>query len=1202
MKILRLNLCNLASIAGEHSIDFESEPLSNAGLIAITGKTGAGKSTLLDAMCLALYDQIPRLNGAVGSLKDPSGQGISIKDSKNILRRGTTIGFAELEFIALDQKRYIARWDIRRARNKMDGNLKVDRAIRCVEDQRILTQKISECTPTIEKLIGLSFEQFTRAVLLAQSEVGAFLKAKDQDRADLLEYLTNSHIFSVVSQKAFEKTKEIRQQKEQLQSLIGHIELLSEEQVVELKQQHEQSRLQLRSQQQAEKLLQNDLRWHQQQHVLHTEIQAKKEFYWVQVDANEKMAAQKALLEKLDQFQSIRDAFVQQKNIQQQRAELKQQQTIFLTQFHSLEQQYLQHQTQLNALIVALKTQQQQHVEFKPTLEQTLDLDNQIDVLIKQYKNTQTQIEQILTNQIQPFTQQQLILQQQLQLIQQDHQKLEQQLLTSQNLAVFDREPQATIERLQQFEKLQQQIQQKNEAYTQYSSSELREQLAERYLQQRVLIQQYGDLNKMEQQQSTLRQQQSSAQDCLHHVEQTLFLLQQIFKDQQEQQQIQIHHAQLLVQSKTLQHDIEQAQQQYLSAQKAREQVQELFAQQRLLQTQSVQDLRAQLQPDTACMVCGSNEHPFVSHQELLHSALQHVQDIQLQQGQNEETQAHEALQKLILDQSRLHTLIEQKTLRLEELVQNQQLQFSQIQHIIQQQHLEVNTDLKPDALQSQLNQLKHEIKQQQIKYAEQQQQLQQYIQQSRTLNQDIQTLEMVEQQFNQLEQCVEPLLKQFDQPLLIQWQTNPRLSQQLIQDIQTRSHTIQQLEKMGLQQQNLQQQLAYTQKELQFYQLQIQQFEQQNHATSAEGTVLRQRIKNLIAPFNDQGFDVGKKWLLALDNEKIELEQNIEQQRQHFSQSDQQFQQAQLKQQEYQTTATQFEQRLEQLEAHIASWQKQHAHFSLDDIQHCLSLSSQEAQNIRFYVERQQQAVLSAKSVLDTLEHQFEKHQAQQPELSFEDVQQQLHTFEAELLHLQEQFNELDAKQRLQHQALAQSAKYQQHIEKIVAEEYRWGRISELIGSKEGTKFQKMAQEYHLDILVEYANQQLQPLAARYQLQRIPDSLGLAIIDHDMNGEIRPVLSLSGGETFLVSLALALAIANMASGSMKLESLFIDEGFGTLDPASLHLVMNALDQLQSQGRKVVLISHIQDMHERIPVQIQVNSIGAGASRIHITG
>jgi len=82
----------------------------------------------------------------------------------------------------------------------------------------------------------------------------------------------------------------------------------------------------------------------------------------------------------------------------------------------------------------------------------------------------------------------------------------------------------------------------------------------------------------------------------------------------------------------------------------------------------------------------------------------------------------------------------------------------------------------------------------------------------------------------------------------------------------------------------------------------------------------------------------------------------------------------------------------------------------------------------------------------------------------------------------------------------------------------------------------------------------------------------------------------------------LALAIANMASGNMKLESLFIDEGFGTLDPSSLHIVMDALDRLQSQGRKVILISHIQEMHERIPVQIQVKAKGSGASEIHVVG
>ena len=105
-------------------------------------------------MCLALYNEIPRLKGATGSLKDAGGQDVSIKDSKNILRRGCVQGFAELEFIALDQKRYTARWEIRRARQKVDGNLKVDRAITCLDDQRVLNQKISECTPLIENWLA----------------------------------------------------------------------------------------------------------------------------------------------------------------------------------------------------------------------------------------------------------------------------------------------------------------------------------------------------------------------------------------------------------------------------------------------------------------------------------------------------------------------------------------------------------------------------------------------------------------------------------------------------------------------------------------------------------------------------------------------------------------------------------------------------------------------------------------------------------------------------------------------------------------------------------------------------------------------------------------------------------------------------------------------------------------------------------------
>jgi exonuclease SbcC len=200
------------------------------------------------------------------------------------------------------------------------------------------------------------------------------------------------------------------------------------------------------------------------------------------------------------------------------------------------------------------------------------------------------------------------------------------------------------------------------------------------------------------------------------------------------------------------------------------------------------------------------------------------------------------------------------------------------------------------------------------------------------------------------------------------------------------------------------------------------------------------------------------------------------------------------------------------------------------------------------------------------------------------------------------EQRDQFKLKLELHQQNVAKQKQFADQIQQIQQQEHRWNKISSLIGDSKGKDFRDLAQQYNLDILLEYANQQLAMLSQRYTLKRLENSLSLAIIDHDMDGETRSVASLSGGESFLTALAISLAIANMASGSMKIESLFIDEGFGTLDASSLHMVMNALDQLQSQGRKVVLISHIQEMHERIPVQIQVQPIGSGSSRIEVVG
>jgi exonuclease SbcC len=162
------------------------------------------------------------------------------------------------------------------------------------------------------------------------------------------------------------------------------------------------------------------------------------------------------------------------------------------------------------------------------------------------------------------------------------------------------------------------------------------------------------------------------------------------------------------------------------------------------------------------------------------------------------------------------------------------------------------------------------------------------------------------------------------------------------------------------------------------------------------------------------------------------------------------------------------------------------------------------------------------------------------------------------------------------------------------------WAQLNELIGAADGKKFRNYAQQYTLDVLLGYANRHLNELSRRYRLQRISDTLALMVVDQDMGDELRSVHSLSGGESFLVSLALALGLASLSSNRVRVESLFIDEGFGSLDADTLRVAMDALDGLQSLGRKVGVISHVQEMTERIATRILVQRTAGGRSLVGV--
>ena len=203
--------------------------------------------------------------------------------------------------------------------------------------------------------------------------------------------------------------------------------------------------------------------------------------------------------------------------------------------------------------------------------------------------------------------------------------------------------------------------------------------------------------------------------------------------------------------------------------------------------------------------------------------------------------------------------------------------------------------------------------------------------------------------------------------------------------------------------------------------------------------------------------------------------------------------------------------------------------------------------------------------------------------------VQQGLGALQQKLAHHREQ-------QRRSQSRLQEVARQQQECA-------RWERLHLLIGSSDGKKFRNFAQGLTFELMVAHANRQLRKMSDRYILIRdAAEPLELNVIDNYQAGEIRSTKNLSGGESFLVSLALSLGLSGMASRSVRVDSLFLDEGFGTLDEDALETALETLSGLQRDGKLIGIISHVPALKERIGAQIQVEAVMAGRSSLHGPG
>ncbi|WP_194852018.1 AAA family ATPase [Nonlabens antarcticus] len=244
-----------------------------------------------------------------------------------------------------------------------------------------------------------------------------------------------------------------------------------------------------------------------------------------------------------------------------------------------------------------------------------------------------------------------------------------------------------------------------------------------------------------------------------------------------------------------------------------------------------------------------------------------------------------------------------------------------------------------------------------------------------------------------------------------------------------------------------------------------------------------------------------------------------------------------------------------------------------------------------------------SQKSTLQTLAAQLEKLLEKNPEESLESIEEKLVVISSRLEQLDLLVNNSERKTKNQLESLKRIEDLKEKIEKHSAHVKRWRVLNELIGDSTGNKFNDFAQDLTLSRLLLFANKRMEQLSDRYTIDKsMPDEDdSLIAIDDHMGGQRRSVKTLSGGETFVMSLALALALSDLASKKVRIESMFIDEGFGTLDPETLDQTMDTLEKLQTEsGKTIGVISHVESLKERIQTQVVLRRDSHGYSTLEV--
>ena len=1021
MKILAIRGKNLASLEGEFEVDFTTEPLLSTGIFAITGPTGSGKSTLLDALCVALFDETPRNNRTSENINiaDVKDKTINQRDCRNILRRGTSDGYAEVDFISLGGEKFRSRWSVRRSRDKIDGTLQsTDFRLTNLSLHSEVQGRKTELLTKVVELIGLTFDQFTRAVLLAQGDFATFLKATQKEKAELLEKLTGTAVYSRISMSIYEKAKKAEQELNLLNERIKDIELLTEEEVETLTTEKQQLVTESEKLKKHLSVLTAKIKWINDEEILNHNICKAEEQLKATQNAIATAQPRYEYLAQIDRVQEIRDSYTELKRAEKQLAENQN----YLTKQKEEEKVNTRYLIQATENVSTCETQLKQLLEtyqqIEPLLKEARALDIRIDGARKNFKEAETEYNQTL--------------------------KTEKELQQS---------AQKTTIAIQEAEK-------KRKAISTWLES---------VIQYKEIIPRIDLIVNLLDDATTAQKQKANNIKTLEAL--TVILDNEI------------------LQLKTLQTESER-----LNA----------------LLPAEIALLRAKLTEGMPCPVCGSLHHTIEQ---------QEVESLE----ENKLNQAKEEVQNQIKALTESIEKRKNESIRLQSVADSYAVQFKE----------------SNEKLEGYL----HEFP-------------------------------LWKQQFDQgkLQQLLLELIRKWD----LCTQEQAKMEELII---------------------NLQAQYQFEQKNLtEISSTLVLKKEKLKHCE----TELKQWVEKRSSLLSGKSADETEKNFAQKNKTATDKLNELILKRDKFIAQNEKYS-GMISQ--ISSDISKLSERTNSLRQVIETWlANEQVIVNQEQLHNLLTKDSRWISVEREELNRLKENNTTARATLAERKDTLEKHKTSDSKPENEENKTQLQSIlsekEADFEEKKKRNTEIEIRLTNHTRGKEKLKIYEKELEEKQTLSDNWKKLNEVFGSADGAKFKVLAQGYTLDTLLTYANKHLQELSRRYELQRVPDTLALQVTDLDMLGEVRTVHSLSGGEAFLISLALALGLSSLSSNRMKVESLFIDEGFGSLDIDTLRIAMDALEQLQTQGRKIGVISHVAEMTERIATRIQVVKKSNGRSSI----